>query len=53
MLEAKTPESEGHLVIGFEMKAGHENKMMIDEREKQRKKVLMDMDIDDINLDDY
>ena len=34
MIEAKTPENTGHLVIGFEMQRGHEGKQMIDEREK-------------------
>ena len=34
MPEAKTPENTGHLVIGFETAKGHENKTMIDEREK-------------------
>ena len=36
MPEAKTPETEGHLVIGFEAAKGHENKMFVDDREKQR-----------------
>ncbi len=52
MPEAKTPDTEGHFVIGFEQARGHENKMMIDEREKQRQRVLME-DIDDIDLDQY
>ena len=52
MPEAKTPETEGHIVIGFEAKKGHENKVMIDEREKQRQKVLME-DIDDVDWDKY
>jgi uncharacterized CHY-type Zn-finger protein len=53
MPDAKTPESEGHLVIGFESKKGHENKVMIDDREKQRKKVLLEFDEDDVDWDQY
>lgn len=37
IIEAKTPETEGHLQIGFEMKAGYEHKVMKDDREKDRK----------------
>ena len=37
MIEAKTPETEGQLVIEFEQEKGHENKVMRDDRERQRK----------------
>ena len=40
IIEAKTPETEGQLVIEFEQEKGHENKVMKDEREKTRKKTL-------------
>ena len=46
VLEARTPESSGKLVIEFEAEKGHENKMFKDEREKERSKQL-DMDMDD------
>ena len=38
ILEAKTPEQNGKLVIEFEAEKGHENKMLKDEREKERSK---------------
>merc|ERR1711953_1169561 len=40
MIEAKTPESTGRLVFGFQMEKGHEHKMVVDEREKDRNLVL-------------
>jgi len=40
MIEAKTPETEGQLVIEFEQEKGHENKVMRDDRERQRKATL-------------
>lgn len=43
-IEAKTPEQKGGLVLEFEMKKGHENKMMKDEREKDRTATLMEFD---------
>ena len=52
IIEAKTPETEGHLQITFEMEAGHENKVMKDEREKDRKLVLQQAPIEDHELDD-
>ena len=36
IIEAKTPETEGKLVIEFEQEKGHEQKVMKDDREKQR-----------------
>ena len=41
MVEAKTPETEGKFVIGFMHEKGHENKIMKDDREKERERVLM------------
>ena len=43
MIEAKTPETEGKLVLQFEAEKGHEHKMFKDDREKDRNKALMDM----------
>ena len=40
VIEAKTPETEGKLVIQVEQMKGHENKMFKDEREKQRAPTL-------------
>ena len=40
MPEAKTPEMSGKLVFGFKMEKGHEHKMVLDDREKDRKKVM-------------
>ena len=34
VIEAKTMENTGKLVFGFQMEKGHENKMVIDDREK-------------------
>ena len=45
MPEAKTPADKGKFVIGFKMEKGHENKMVKDDREKDRNKVLQD-DVD-------
>ena len=52
IIEAKTPETEGHLQIGFEMEAGHEHMVMKDERQPERKPVLMQAPIEDHELDD-
>jgi uncharacterized CHY-type Zn-finger protein len=54
VIEAKTRETEGKLVIEFEQKKGHENKMFKDDREKDRAKVL-DYDglSDDLSDDDF
>ena len=41
MIEAKTPDTEGKLVLEFEQKRGHENKMFKDDREKDRQLQLM------------
>lgn len=51
IIEAKTPETEGKLVLGFDMKAGHEHKMVKDDREKDRAKVLLEFDDDELDLD--
>ena len=40
VIEAKTKENCGKLVIGFKMEKGHENKMVKDDREKDRARVL-------------
>ena len=40
VIEAKTPETEGKLVLNFKMEAGHEHKMVKDDREKERNRVL-------------
>ena len=40
VIEAKTKESTGKFVIGFQMEKGHENKMIKDDREKERNRVL-------------
>ena len=40
IIEAKTPETEGKMVIEFETEKGHENKMFKDDREKERKATL-------------
>ena len=40
MIEAKTPLTEGKLVLNFEMEKGHDSKMFIDEREKKRELAL-------------
>lgn len=44
IIEAKTPQTEGKMVIEFEQERGHENKMFKDEREKQRKAALQKID---------
>ena len=47
-IEAKTPEQTSGLKIEFEMKKGHENKLMKDDREKDRAPTLMEYgDLDD------
>ena len=45
MIEAKTPETQGKLVIEFETEAGHDHKMFKDDREKERNRVI-DADVD-------
>ena len=50
VIEAKTLEQKGRLVVEFEAKKGHENKMFIDEREKQRAPTLMDYE--DLKMSD-
>ena len=40
MPEAKTPETEGKLVLNFKTEKGHENKVFKDDREKERSRVL-------------
>ena len=40
MIAAKTPETEGRLVVEVEQKAGHEHKLFQDMREKQRQLAL-------------
>ncbi len=40
VVEAKTPDTNGKLVITFKAEKGHENKMFKDEREKDRNRVL-------------
>ena len=40
MIEAKTPETQGKLVLNFKTEKGHENKVFKDDREKQRERVL-------------
>ena len=52
IIEAKTPETEGHLQIGFEMQAGHEHHIMKDERQPERAPVLMQAPLEDHELDD-
>ena len=40
VIEAKTRENTGQMVIGFKMEKGHEHKMVKDDREKEREIVL-------------
>ena len=40
VIEAKTPETEGKLVINFKAEKGHEHKVFKDDREKERDLVL-------------
>ena len=40
MVEAKTPETEGKLIIDIKMEKGHEGKVTMDSREKERGKTL-------------
>ena len=40
VIAAKTPETEGRLVINFDAVKGHEHKVFKDDREKERKLVL-------------
>ena len=52
MIEAKTQQTEGKLVVEFKQKKGHEQKMFKDEREKDRDLALMAFDDDDKDSDD-
>ena len=52
IIEAKTPETEGHLRFEFEMKEGHENKIVKDDRQKERRLVLDQPPLEDHELDD-
>ena len=47
IIEAKTPFTEGKMVLEFQNERGHENKMFKDEREKERKQVLDHAGFDD------
>ena len=40
IIEAKTPFTEGKMIVEFETERGHENKMFKDEREKERAPTL-------------
>ena len=40
IIEAKTPETEGKLVVEVEQMKGYENKMFVDDREKRRRPTL-------------
>ena len=53
MIEAKTPETEGKMVIEFKTQKGHENKMFKDQREKERSKVLMEFEDDSESDEDF
>ena len=53
VIQAKTPETEGKMVIEFKGQKGHENKMFIDDREKHRAKVLDDFEEDSESDDDF
>ena len=53
VIEAKTPETEGKMVIEFKAQKGHENKMFVDQREKQRAKVLEDFEEDSESDEDF
>ena len=53
MIEAKSRETQGKLVIEFKAEKGHENKMFKDEREKDRNRVLQkDIEWNDSESDD-
>ena len=52
VIEAKTIENTGKLVIEFKKEKGHENKMFVDDREKQRERVLQAEVWDDSESDD-
>ncbi len=43
-IEAETPEQKGGFALQFDMKKGHEHKLMKDDREKDRAPVLMEFD---------
>ena len=38
VIQAKCPEDKGKLVIEFEQEKGHEHKMFLDDREKERER---------------
>ena len=40
VIEAKTPQTEGKMIIEFQTQKGHENKVFKDDREKQKTAVL-------------
>jgi hypothetical protein len=40
VIEAKEAEAKGGFKIEFEMEKGHEHKMFVDDREKERENVL-------------
>ena len=42
MIEAKTPETEGKLIIDIKMEKGHEGQVTLDSREKERGKTLQE-----------
>ena len=42
IIEAKTPETEGKLVVQVEQMKGHENRMFVDDREKRRAPTLQE-----------
>ena len=52
MIEAKTRETEGKLVIEFKAEKGHEGHMFKDEREKERQRVLMPDKVEDSESDE-
>lgn len=52
IIEAKTPETEGKMVLEFAHKKGHEHKMFKDDREKERAQVLTFDGITDDDLAD-
>ena len=43
-LEAKTPETQGRMVVEVEAKEGFEHKLMRDERERERKSAFLSDD---------
>ena len=55
IIEAKTPENSGKLMIEFKAEKGHEHKVMKDDREKERGRVLQEniWDNDSESDDDF